>query len=1155
MKPLDSDHRRRRPALQVAVLVVALTAAVAIPWSLAGAVPGDSYRDEFLAKTFTGNDGTLTWATDWLELGEADGPNDGDIKVDSSGQCLDDICLIIGEDGNTSTVSVEREADLTEGAAATLYFSFRRHRHGNPAAQVELAVSDDGGGSWTPLNSWSLAIEEGAPVDASFDLTPYISSNTRIRFRLTGDSDGTHMNIDDIAIVLDDSWYLKGDGVPQASLGAAPVQTVLPNYDPAHDAEDGRLLEKTSAGLAAETDPNKHQWWVSPAGYQQIGGPVRLTLWSALAGFDPAGRGVVDAGLYDCLPDGTDCNLITTANLDLVSWAGGSGTWVEREVNFGSVTATIAAGRSLAVKLVVASTASGDMLFAYDTTGYPSRLAVTLVPPDNKAPIFDQDLGDRTDPENTVISISSAATDPDADNLIYSATGLPPGLTIAPGTGLITGTIDYTAATDSPHSVQIVVTDNGTPARTDVDSFTWTVTNVNRAPDFDQDILNRTDPEGTVISVSAAATDPDADNLTYGATNLPPGLTIDTDTGLISGTIDYSAAGTYSTEITVADDGTPVKSATPDTFTWTVTDTNRPPTISNPGNKSTPELSPFLATLTASDPDGATPSFSHGGTLPAWATLTDNLDGTATISGTPGPFDAARTTVTITASDGGVPNLSAGATFDITVTNTNQPPTINPVTDRTVGEGTPLVPITVTASDPDLTFPSIAAAGLPTWASIIDHGDGTATISGTPGYSDAANSKVTITAHDNGSPDLTASTSFNLTVTSTNRSPQIAPIDNIATDEESEISFKVAASDVDSDATSFRLADGADPVPVGATITADGVFTWTPTEAQGPGSYTFAIAATDNGTPALTAQQLITVTVYEVNRPPVLAAASQQTVTEGTTLRYELSASDEDLPANGLRFSLEGAPDGVRIGAHTGVMTWTPTAAQAPGTFVFKIVATDDGDPKLTATETVTIEVRARRTVSAPPLAPPDPEPPATEEPPPPEEPLPAEPEPTIDDPGPTTEEIASQARKNDVVSTVTARPEPTIAHESNQIRRTLVLMSRAMFTTVSAMGAPLWLLVAMIGAVALFGRITIASPFKKSPHGTGKVGWYDSTRGFGFIIPDDAKADDEQLFVHSSHIRRAHRGNLSVNDRVAFRIVSGPRRSFARAVVRKSTT
>ena len=106
----------------------------------------------------------------------------------------------------------------------------------------------------------------------------------------------------------------------------------------------------------------------------------------------------------------------------------------------------------------------------------------------------------------------------------------------------------------------------------DTDLFTWTVTDTNRQPSFDQDLGDRSDAENDSISLSAAATDPDDDPLTYAASGLPPGLTINASSGLISGTIAFNAAGEYPVSLTVRD-GTEVDDT--DVFTWTVTNTNQ----------------------------------------------------------------------------------------------------------------------------------------------------------------------------------------------------------------------------------------------------------------------------------------------------------------------------------------------------------------------------------------------------------------------------------------------------------------------------------------------------------------------------------------------------------------------------------------------------
>jgi len=77
------------------------------------------------------------------------------------------------------------------------------------------------------------------------------------------------------------------------------------------------------------------------------------------------------------------------------------------------------------------------------------------------------------------------------------------------------------------------------------------------------------------------------------------------------------------------------------------------------------------------------------------------------------------------------------------------------------------------------------------------------------------------------------------------------------------------------------------------------------------------------------------------NVAPVIAAIPSQTVTKGVLLTFTASATDADLPANTLTYSLIGAPTGASINSSTGVFTWTPTETQGPGTFNFTVSVSD----------------------------------------------------------------------------------------------------------------------------------------------------------------------------------------------------------------------
>lgn len=127
-----------------------------------------------------------------------------------------------------------------------------------------------------------------------------------------------------------------------------------------------------------------------------------------------------------------------------------------------------------------------------------------------------------------------------------------------------------------------------------------------------------------------------------------------------------------------------------------------------------------------------------------------------------------------------------------------------------------------------------------------------------------------------------------------NTAPVLAIIGNKTINEGDFLTFTASATDFDGDALTYSLV-GA---PAGASINSStGMFTWTPTEAQGPDSYTFTIRVSDG---ALTDEEEITVTVNEINTAPILAAIGNKTVDEETMLTFTAVATDVDLPANTL---------------------------------------------------------------------------------------------------------------------------------------------------------------------------------------------------------------------------------------------------------------
>lgn len=159
--------------------------------------------------------------------------------------------------------------------------------------------------------------------------------------------------------------------------------------------------------------------------------------------------------------------------------------------------------------------------------------------------------------------------------------------------------------------------------------------------------------------------------------------------------------------------------------------------------------------------------------------------------------------------------------------------------------------------------------------------------------------------------------------------------------EKTTLTFTNFASDTDQ--PTQTLAYSLSNAPAGANIgTSSGVFSWTPTEAQGPSTNNITVVVTDNGTPPLSTSQSFNIIVLESNEPPVLAPVSSRTIHAGMTLAITNTATDPDLPANALTFSLNAAPAGASINSTNGLFLWTPDSSFVNTTSTVTVVVTDN---------------------------------------------------------------------------------------------------------------------------------------------------------------------------------------------------------------------
>jgi uncharacterized repeat protein (TIGR01451 family) len=577
-----------------------------------------------------------------------------------------------------------------------------------------------------------------------------------------------------------------------------------------------------------------------------------------------------------------------------------------------------------------------------------------VVTDSNSAPVMGL-VPNQTINELTLLSIGLTATDPDgaSQTLAYSLVSGPTGMTVNATSGLLTWT-PTEAQGPSTNTVTVQVTDNGTPPLSDSRTFTVVVNEVNSAPVMDP-IANQTLNELTTLSVAVGAFDSDipANLLTYSLVSGPAGMTINASNGLLSWTpSEAQGPSTNTVTVQVTDNGVPPLSDTKN-FTVVVNEVNSPPTLTPVPNQVLNEGDILHLSLTATDADLPANALTYALVSGPAGLTVDSATGA--LSWITGEADGGTTNlVTVRVTDNGVPPLSDTKTFTVLVNEVNNPPVLSAVQNQTINEGDTLR-LTLTGTDPDippnnLTYSlvsgpagaAVTSAGLLTWtAGELDGG-----------------TVVTFTVRvtDNGVPPLSDTKSFNVTINEVNSPPVLAAVADQTVDEQTPLMLNLTATDPDipPNTLSYSLVNG----PPGMVISAlSGLVTWTPTEAQGPSTNLVTVRVTDNGVPPLSDTKSFTVLVNEVNTAPTLAPIANKTIRAANTLSFALGASDGDIPANHLTYSLVSGPPGATVAPTTGLFTWTPSLADAPSTKTVTVKVTDDGVPQLSDIKSFNIAV------------------------------------------------------------------------------------------------------------------------------------------------------------------------------------------------------
>ena len=341
----------------------------------------------------------------------------------------------------------------------------------------------------------------------------------------------------------------------------------------------------------------------------------------------------------------------------------------------------------------------------------------------------------------------------------------------------------------------------------------------------------------------------------------------------------------------------------------------------------------------------------------------DNIDETITLSGTASPSGVPVTPATITLSDDDDPVITIAAAADTVAEGTSVSFTVTassaPVTELSVKvsvsggtgflSGTPPTSVTIAANSTNAQF-SLATADDP-----VDEADATVTVTiGTgTGYAVGASNSAQVVVTDNDAAPTGISLSVSPASASEADSAKVVtvtatPSGGTLFGTEQTVSVSVSGSGA-SNAVSFSSVSDFN-VTIGAgSSSGDGTFTLVPVDNQAinvANSITVSGTASPSGVTVTSA----TIVLTDDDVPQVTIAAAADTVAEGTSITFTLSASPEPADTLSVNVSVSGGAS-----FRSGTAPTSVTIAAGSSSAQFSLATTDDtvDEPDATVTARV----------------------------------------------------------------------------------------------------------------------------------------------------------------------------------------------------------
>ena len=215
-------------------------------------------------------------------------------------------------------------------------------------------------------------------------------------------------------------------------------------------------------------------------------------------------------------------------------------------------------------------------------------------------------------------------------------------------------------------------------------------------------------------------------------------------------------------------------------------------------------------------------------------------------------------------------------------------------------------------------------------------GNGVGRLTWTPNYDQAGQYTARFAVFDGFSR---STRDVGIVVNNTNRAPVLADIGDRVINENQQFSLTLVATDPDGNDFAFSVLNA----PEGSSLE-DNLFRWRPTFEQAGVYENVVFRVTDFGQPNLSDEEAVTITVNNVNRPPVIAGVGPFEVSEGALLQFEVRASDPD--GDEVQLSAEDLPGNATFGdagGGVGRFEWR-TDFESAGEYLPVFIANDNND-------------------------------------------------------------------------------------------------------------------------------------------------------------------------------------------------------------------